>query len=775
MVFIKINLPVILLKGLVLIPNNDIRLEFDNIESKNVIETAEYFHGNKIFVINETTEKNEPPSSTKQLGVISKITHKIELPDGRLRVVVKGISRAMVIDHIDAKSPEDVEVIVSKINDLKVEETEEKNLVSKIYSEIEGYIKTVPYISNSALMLIKNIKELSTMTDLIAPFLPISHARALSYLVEIDPKKRAEMILEDISVEKEKYSIDKTIDVKVRSELDKHQKEYILREKMKVIKEELGEAGSKDDEISIIRERMMKLDAPARIKTRIENELKRYEILPATSPEVHIVLNYMEWLLNIPWKKKTKDNDNLKDVEKKLDKSHYGLESVKTRILEFLAVKQRTNTLSGPILCLVGPPGVGKTSLAFSIAEAMNRKFVKMSVGGVNDEAELIGHRKAYLGSSPGRIIQGLKKAQSANPLFLIDEVDKMTKDIKGDPSSVLLEVLDPEQNQFFSDNYIEEPVDLSNVLFIATANYIENIPDPLRDRMEIINLSGYTEYEKLYIAKNHLLPKICKNHGISLKKISINDNIILEIINGYTKEAGVRELERQLSKIVRKVVYDIVINKKEKKYSITSNSLSKYLGVEKYSKDSKEEKREIGVVNGLAYTYFGGDTLPIEVNLYKGDGSLVLTGSLGEVMKESAQIALGYIKSNHDKYDIKYESITENNIHIHVPEGAVKKDGPSAGIALTTAMISVLGKHEIPYDIAMTGEITLRGRVLSIGGLKEKSIGAIRNGITEIIIPNGNMKDLEDIPKEISSKLKYIPVKTYDEVFEVIKSYKVW
>ncbi len=764
----KKNLPVILLKGLVLIPHNEIRLEFDATNSKNVIDTAEYFHNNEVFIINEESQKTATPGFP-QMGVIAKITNKIKLDNGNLQVIIKGIARGSVVEYINAETPENIEVLVRKVEERPIEKEIEQQQLTKIKSEINDYVKLVPYINNNVLGTIAKINNLSQLTDMIPPLLPISGSRALIYMMQIDPEKRAKMIIEDLQKEKEKQSIERAIDVKVKSELDKHQKEYILREKLKVIKEELGESGSKEDEIATLREKLVKLDAQQRIKDRIQAELKRYEILPPTSPEVHIIANYIDWLMNIPWQKTTKDNNNLKDVQSKLDDSHYGLEKVKERILEFLAVKQKTKSLKGPIICLVGPPGVGKTSLAFSIAEAIKRNFAKMSVGGINDEAELIGHRKAYLGSSPGRIIQGLKKAGTANPLFLIDEIDKMTKDIKGDPASVLLEVLDPEQNKYFSDNYIEEPVDLSNVLFITTANYIEDIPEALRDRLEIIRLSGYTEYEKLYIGKNHLLPKICQNHGLKDSKIAISDNIILEIIRNYTKEAGVRELERQLSQIVRKVVYDIIINKKEKKYTITAKSLIKYLGQPKYFTDRKEEQKEVGVVNGLVYTYFGGDIIPIEVNLYKGDGSLVLTGSLGDVMKESAQIALGYIKSNHKLYNIDYDKITNNNIHIHVPEGAVKKDGPSAGVALTTAMISALGNYEIPYDVAMTGEITLRGRILSIGGLKEKSIGALRNNIKNIIIPEGNLKDMEDIPKEVTSQVTYISVKNYHQLFKKI------
>ena len=463
-------------------------------------------------------------------------------------------------------------------------------------------------------------------------------------------------------------------------------------------------------------------------------------------------------------------NDNLKEVKKSLDDSHYGLDKVKERIIEYLAVKQMTNSLKSPILCLVGPPGVGKTSLAFSIASAVKRNFVKMSVGGVNDEAEIMGHRRTYIGASPGRIIQSLKKAKSNNPVFLIDEIDKMTKDLKGDPASSLLEVLDPEQNKFFSDNYIEEEFDLSKVMFIATANYIEQIPEALKDRLEIVYLSGYTEYEKVDIVKKHLLNKVCEEHGISSKKVEIKDDIILDIIRCYTKEAGVRELEREIATIIRKIVATVVTNNiKFEKVTITKKELIKYLGKEKYSV-VKELDNPIGVVNGLAYTNYGGDTLPIEVTFYKGSGKLELTGSLGNVMKESASIALSYIKSNYKQYGIDYNDLIKNDIHIHVPDGAVPKDGPSAGIALTSSLISAFSKLKVSSNIAMTGEITLRGNVLAIGGLKEKSIGAYRNGIKKVIIPKDNIKDLDDVPKEIKKEIDYIPVSNYTEVYDIIK-----
>ncbi len=774
---IKTNLPVILLRGIVLLPNNDIRLEFDNDISKNIIDVAELFHDNNILVVSQTDPLEEVPEikDLPRIGVISKIIHKMELPNGKTRVVISGKSRANIYEYLNLNKSTDVlEAIVMTQEKKVIDPKEESVLVRKLYRDMEDYIKSIPYISNSVLSLINNMSDLSKMTDIIAPHLPIDALRMQEYLNNCDSLVRTRMILEDIYKEKEMYNIEKNLELKVKKEIDTNQKEYLLREKMKVIKEELGDVAVKDDEVSKIRERVNQLDAPDKIKERITLELKRYESLSQASPEINVIRNYIDWLLDLPWNKLTEDNNDLKNVREKLDSSHHGLDKVKQRIVEFLAVKQMSNNLRSPIICLVGPPGVGKTSLAFSIAGAVNRNFVKMSVGGVNDEAEIVGHRRTYLGSSPGRIIQSLKKAKSSNPVFLIDEIDKMTKDFKGDPASCLLEILDPEQNKYYSDNYIEEEYDLSNVMFIATANYIEDIPEALKDRLEIVQLSGYTEYEKLDITKRHLIPKVCKEHGFDISKISINDNTILGIIRHYTKESGVRELERQISTIVRKIVAEIIVDKKdEPRYEVSYKNIKTFLGKPKFHFNAMMTSK-VGVVNGLAYTYFGGDTLPIEVNYFKGSGNLVLTGSLGDVMKESAHIALSYIKSNHKLFNIDYDKLVKNDIHIHVPEGAIPKDGPSAGITLTTALISAFTGKKIPSYIAMTGEITLRGNILPIGGLKEKSIGAHRNGIKKIIIPYDNINDLDDVPVEIRETIQYIPVKNYKEVIKELVTQNV-
>lgn len=770
---IKTDLPVILLRGIVLLPNNDIRLEFDNDVSKSIIDVAELFHDNNILVVSQNDPLEETPEVKElpKIGVMAKISRRMELPNGKTRIIVKGIKRAKIYEYLNLnKTSEILEAIASEIIDEEIEEKEEKALIRKLYREMENYIKTVPYMSNSVLSLIININDLSKMTDIIIPNLPIDLDRLQEYLKEQSAEARAQMILEDIYNEQEMFSIEKKLDVKIREELDNTQRDYMLREKIKLLKKELGDSSIKEDEIDDLRDRINNLKAPRQIQDRLMHELKKYESLNQMSPEISIVGNYIDWLLELPWNEETKDNENLNTVKNILDKSHYGIEKVKSRIIEYLAVKQLTKNLRGPIICLVGPPGVGKTSLAFSIAEAVARNFVKISVGGINDEAEIMGHRRTYLGANPGRIIQAMKKSKSINPVFLIDEIDKMTKDIKGDPASALLEVLDPEQNKYFSDNYIEEEYDLSNVMFITTANYIENIPEPLKDRLEIIELSGYTEFEKLDIAKKHLIPKIVKEHGLKRSNIEFDDDVLLFVIRYYTKEAGVRELERLFASIIRKAVMKIVkTNDHELVVKINKNNIDSYLGKKKYHFNSNEKNYQIGVVNGLAYTSYGGDTLPIEVNYFKGKGNLVLTGSLGDVMKESAQIALSFIKANCSNFEIKYDDLVNNDIHIHVPDGAVPKDGPSAGITLTTAIISAFSNLKIKNNVAMTGEITLKGTVLPIGGLKEKSIGAYRNGITKIFIPSQNLRDLDEIPQEIKDKITYIPISHYKQLYQKI------
>lgn len=761
---IKTNLPVILLRGLILLPNNEIRLEFDNDLSKNIIDVSELFHDNMLLVVSSLNPLEEIPEEKDlpKMGVVAKITNKIELPNGKTRVIIKGINRAYVNEYLNLKHPNEVlESIVTNIEDKEIDSKMEKIMINKIKRELEVYIKKVSYISNSILSIIPNISSLSKLTDIIVPNILIDNKRLLDYLNEIDSMVRGEMILEDIYSEKESYEIEKEIDLKVKKNMDDTQKDYLLREKLKVIKEELGEVSSKDNEIEKIKNKISKLNNN-KIVDKLNNELKRYESLNQASPEVGVIKNYIDWLLDLPWNNYTEDNNNLEEVLDVLNKNHFGLERVKNRIIEYLAVKINSHNVESPIICLVGPPGVGKTSLARSIAQSINRKFVKISVGGVDDEAEIKGHRRTYLGAMPGKIIQGMKKCGVNNPVFLIDEIDKMSNNIKGDPASALLEVLDPEQNKYFVDNFIEEEYDLSNVMFLATANSLDTIPEPLKDRLEIIELSSYTEYEKLDIAKKYLIPHLYKTHNSS--NILFTDDSILKIIRYYTKEAGVRNLERKLEEVVRKVITDRIKNNNNN--SVTISDVSSYLGKEMYNY-GKVEESEVGVVNGLAYTIYGGDIIKIEVNYYKGNGNLVLTGSLGDVIKESAQIAFSYIKANANAFGIDNEKFIKNDVHVHIPSGATPKDGPSAGIALTTAIISSLSNRKVDSKIAFTGEITLRGNILPIGGLKEKSIGALRSGVKTIYIPEDNLKDLDDIPIEVKKEIEYISVKNYMDLFK--------
>ena len=770
---IKTNLPVMILRGVVLLPYNELRLEFDNDMNKDVIEVAELFHDNRLLIVCQEDALEEVPSiaDLPKIGIIAMITHKLELPNNKTRVVITAKERGFVHEYLNVNhSSQVLESIVSAIKETEIDEKSEEILIRKLNLELEQYIHNVSNVSNSFLASIKKEKNLDKYTDLVVPCLPLSLKEKFKFLVTVSSVQRAEMLLETIYKQSEIYGIEKELDAKVKKNLDASQKEYILRERMKAIKDEIGEINGKDEDENEFNSRLEKLKAPKHIKDKLAKELRRYETLNSMSPELNIERSYIETLLSLPWQVETKDNADLNNVKEVLDSSHAGLEDVKKRIIEYLAVKKVTKKTNGEIICLVGPPGVGKTSLAESIAEAMNRKFVKLSVGGFNDPAEIIGHRKTYMGAQPGRIIQSMKKAGSVNPVFLIDEVDKMTKDIKGDPASSLLEVLDSDQNKHFIDNYIEEEYDLSKVMFILTANYLENIPEPLKDRLEIVNLSGYTEYEKLDITKKHIIKKSCEKNGFDEKLFTIKDEIILKIIRSYTREAGVRELTRMFDELIRKIVTENVLaNKENKKITINSSNLEKYLGKPKYPEQVKEKEHLPGVVTGLAYTIAGGDTLDIEVTLYPGTGELKLTGSLGDVMKESATIALSYIKAHSSLLKIDDKIFKKNDIHIHVPAGAVPKDGPSAGITLTTALISALTNKRIKNTIAMTGEMTLSGNVLPIGGLKEKSIGGYRNGIKEIIIPHDNERDLDDIPVEVRDNIKYIPVKTYDEIIKLL------
>ncbi len=767
---IKTNLPVLLIRNMVLFPNSEIRIELDNDFDKKVISLAEDYYDNQVLIVNpkDVLEQNPDVTELPKVGIIGNVKMKIDMPNSKTRVVISGISRAKV--HTYTKDDNIYDAVISTVDDDGLELKEELAYVRSLVKHVEMYVKEVPYMSNTVLSQVSGINDINQLTDIVALFLPISFERKLEYIEEFSATKRVKMILDDINHDMEVLKLEKEIESGVNKALEESQREFVLREKIRVIKEELGDVHDKDSEIDELRTKANQLDCPPKVKNRLNNEINKYEACNPNSPEMGLLSTYIDWLLSLPWNKSTKDVSDLNRVKESLDKSHYALDSVKDRIIEYLAVKQNKNSLRSPIICLVGPPGVGKTTLAQSIAKSLNRKSTKISVGGVNDEAEIVGHRRTYVGAAPGLIIQGMKKAGTSNPVFIIDEIDKMTKDIKGDPASALLEVLDKEQNKHFVDHYIEEEFDLSDVMFIATANYIEQIPNELRDRLEIVELSSYTEYEKLDIAKIHLIPNLLEEHGVKLERVHFTDEAILATIRNYTKESGVRELERLLATIIRKIVKDIVVNKSKKKYEITDEDLKIYLGNEKYFYHNSDNIGRIGVVNGLAYTQFGGDILPIETTMYKGKGELLLTGSLGEVMQESAKIAFSYIKANASTFGIDDELLTKNNIHIHVPEGAVPKDGPSAGVSLTTALISLFTNLEIPSNIAMTGEITLRGKVLAIGGLKEKVIGAHRALMKKIFLPRENAKDLNEIPQEIKKNIDFILVDCYTDIYNHLK-----
>lgn len=760
------NLPVLLLRDIVLFPYGEIRLEFEQIEDKQLLSLAEAYYNNQVMIVipNDPLEEDPEILELPKVGVIGNIKMKMDMPNGKTRVIISGLTRSVIDNY--TKEDDLFEATTGSLPNYELDTKTKVAYIRTLTSNLETYLKEVPYASNSNISSLNGVDDLDHLTDLIAMNLPGNLSRKKAYIIETNPLERAKMLLEDMNQDLEIIKIEQQIEQKLAKELDHQQKEFVLREKIRLIKEELGDVNDKDSEVDEIRTKINALKSNDKIKKRLFSELARYETMNPNSPEMGMIKNYIDWFLNLPWAVYTKDCNDLDEVSKSLDETHYGLDQVKTRILEYLAVKQNTNSLRSPILCFVGPPGVGKTTLAKSIAKSLKRKCTKISVGGVNDEAEIVGHRRTYVGAAPGLIIQGMKKVGTSNPVFIIDEIDKLRKDIKGDPASSLLEVLDPEQNKNFTDHYIEEEYDLSSVMFITTANYLEQIPEALRDRLEIVELSSYTEYEKQDIALNHLIPKELEEHGLTSEDVTFTDVVILNIIRNYTKEAGVRELERLIATILRKIVKEKITTKTKNHYEITDYNLEKYLGKTKYSYNEMDILGSVGVVNGLAYTIYGGDLLPIEATMYKGKGNLILTGSLGDVMKESAMLSLSYIKTHLEDFHIKPSLLDEMDIHIHVPEGAIPKDGPSAGVTLTTTLISLFTSTKVHTNVAMTGEMTLRGKVLPIGGLKEKVIGAHRGGVRKIFIPRENEKDLDDIPDEIRQEIKFILVDRYVDIY---------
>lgn len=760
-----IQIPLLPLRGILVFPSMVIHLDVGRDKSVSALEKA-MMEDQRIFLAAQKKVRIDDPGTEDiyRIGTVATVKQMIKLPNGTFRVLVEGKERGEIIRYVESEDEFIVEI--EKLEDVRGEEHEEEALARTVLSQFEQYIKISKKIKQETLATVADIEDPGRMADIIASHLALKVREKQDILETIDVTDRLHKLLSIISNEKKVLDLEKKIGQRVRSSMEKTQKEYYLREQLKAIQKELGEKDGKSGEISQLKEEIEQSQMPEHVREAALKELSRYEKVPQSSAESAVIRNYLDWLISLPWTQKTKDNIEISQAEKILNKDHYGLKKVKERILEYLAVKKLTNSLRGPILCLVGPPGVGKTSLAKSIASAVNRKFVRISLGGVRDEAEIRGHRRTYIGAMPGRIIQGMKKAGTINPVFLLDEIDKMSNDFRGDPSAALLEVLDPEQNKNFSDHFIEETYDLSHVMFIATANNIAGIPGPLRDRMEVISIAGYTEVEKQHIAKQYLLPKQIKENGLKRSDLQIRDEALLKLIRNYTKEAGVRGLERQIAKLCRKTA-KIIVAKEKKRVIITENNIEEFLGKPIFRYGLMEQEDQIGAATGLAYTAVGGDILTIEVSHYPGKGKLTLTGKLGEVMRESAQAAFSYIRSRAKELNIDPDFHEKYDIHIHVPEGAIPKDGPSAGITMATALVSALSNRKVKKEVGMTGEITLRGRVLPIGGLKEKALGAHRAGLTTIILPKDNEKDIEQIPESVREGLTFIPVKHLDEVLQ--------
>ncbi|MEK4580470.1 endopeptidase La [Bacillus sp. FSL R12-0074] len=757
--------PLLPLRGILVYPTMVLHLDVGRDKSIQALEQAA-MDENIIFLAMQKEMNIDDPKEDDiySVGTVAKVKQMLKLPNGTLRVLVEGLHRAEVVEFIEEENI--VQVSIKTVTEEVEDDLEEKALMRTLLEHFEQYIKVSKKVSNETFATVADVEEPGRLADLIASHLPIKTKQKQEILEIVSVKERLHTLISIIQDEQELLSLEKKIGQKVKRSMERTQKEYFLREQMKAIQTELGDKEGKGGEVEELREKIEQSGMPEETMKAALKELDRYEKLPVSSAESGVIHNYIDWLLALPWTTATEDMIDLTHSEEILNKDHYGLEKVKERVLEYLAVQKLTNSLKGPILCLVGPPGVGKTSLARSIATSLNRNFVRVSLGGVRDESEIRGHRRTYVGAMPGRIIQGMKKAKTVNPVFLLDEIDKMSNDFRGDPSAALLEVLDPEQNHNFSDHYIEEPYDLSKVMFVATANTLASVPGPLLDRMEIISIAGYTELEKVHIAREHLLPKQLKEHGLRKGNLQVRDEALLEIIRYYTREAGVRTLERQIAKVCRKAA-KIIVTAERKRIVVTEKNIVDLLGKHIFRYGQAEKTDQVGMATGLAYTAAGGDTLAIEVSVAPGKGKLILTGKLGDVMKESAQAAFSYIRSRAEELHIDPDFHEKNDIHIHVPEGAVPKDGPSAGITMATALISALTGIPVSKEVGMTGEITLRGRVLPIGGLKEKTLSAHRAGLTKIILPAENEKDLDDIPESVKESLTFVLASHLDEVLE--------
>ncbi|HHX75132.1 MAG TPA: endopeptidase La [Firmicutes bacterium] len=759
----KIIIPLLPLRGILVFPNVVLHLDVGRERSVNALEQAMVEDNKILLVAQKEARVDEPtPDDIYTMGTIAQVKQLLKLPGGTIRVLVEGLSRAWIRTFLSHDPYFKVEA--EEVAEVTAKNVEIEALMRSVIYQFEQYIKLSKKIPPETLVTVSSLEEPGRMADLIASHLTLKIQQKQEILEATSPRDRLDKLSEILTHEMEILEIERKINLRVRKQMERTQKEYYLREQMKAIQKELGEKDERLAEADEYREKIAEAKLPEEVEEKALKEVDRLEKMPPAAAEGVVIRNYLDWILALPWSYQTQDRLDLNMAEQILDEDHYGLKKVKERIIEYLAVRQLAKKLKGPILCLVGPPGVGKTSLARSVARALERNFVRISLGGVRDEAEIRGHRRTYVGALPGRIIQGMRQAKSQNPVFLLDEIDKMSTDFRGDPSAALLEVLDPEQNHAFSDHYLEIPFDLSHVMFITTANTMYNIPQPLLDRMETIYLPGYTEEEKLQIAKRHLLPKQIRENGLKPENLTISEKTIRKIIRQYTREAGVRNLERQLASICRKVARDVVRDKKQKS-SVTVQNVDKYLGVPRYRFGVAGKADEIGVATGLAWTEVGGDTLLIEVTLMKGKSKLLLTGKLGEVMQESAQAGLSYIRSRAKELQLPEDFHEKYDIHIHIPEGSIPKDGPSAGITMATALISALTRRPYKRTVAMTGEITLRGRVLPIGGLKEKVLAAHRAGIKTVILPADNKKDLSEIPENVRKRLEFIPVEHMDEV----------
>ena len=763
----KSTLSFLPLRGMVLFPNNGAHIDIGRDKSVAALEEC-LAHGRQIMLSAQKDVEVEDPKreDVYEIGTVCQVQHVTKLNNGIMRAQIEGLYRARILDFRDDGLF--IEVDVEEIEEDKTDTKEIQALIRACISKFEDWVKLSHKIPPEVMIAVNvAMDDGGILCNVVTNHLNCKYQDKQEILGIVDLKSRLEALYKLLLQEVEIMELENKIVFDVNKQMNKIQKEYYLREQIKAINKELGEDDEIAEAIEEYRQKMKEHTYPEYVTEALEKELKRLERTNPASPEMGVIQNYIEWVLDLPWDVENKEVIDVKEAQKILDEHHYGLTKVKERIIEYLSIKALSPDIKAPIVCLVGPPGVGKTSIATSIAQALKRKFVRASLGGVRDEAEIRGHRRTYVGAMPGRIIEGIKNAGSKDPLFLLDEVDKMASDYRGDPVSALLEVLDPEQNSTFSDHYIGLAFDLSKVMWIITANDLGNIPRPLRDRMEIIMLPSYTEVEKMHIAKEHLLDKVKKANGLKKSQVNMSDEVISKIIEDYTREAGVRELERQLSKACRKAAYKIVTEKK-KSVRITKKNITDFLGKAKYTETKAEKENQVGLCTGLAWTEVGGVILPVEVAILKGKGNLILTGQLGDVMKESGRAALTCIRARSEKLKINEKFYEENDIHVHFPEGAVPKDGPSAGITMTTAIVSALTGKKVRADVAMTGEITLRGKVLPIGGLKEKSLAAYREGIYTVIMPKANERDLDEIAPEVKAKMKFIPVETIDEVLKV-------